>query len=154
MKLSRNALKDAKAKARQFKREKILSEEENKVKEDVESPQIDIDLNNDVVKSMLKKGFKPEDITPAMITHHQNKKKKVSKKQIKRSADLSSMPQPKVSWNVEKGDLVSFSFGSEEKFGIVLEIQQESENMRNHQSLVISSMGRNWHSTKTIKKIN
>ena len=80
MKLSRNALKDAKAKARQFKREKILSEEENKVKEDVESPQIDIDLNNDVVKSMLKKGFKPEDITPAMITHHQNKKKKVSKK--------------------------------------------------------------------------
>lgn len=154
MKLSRNALRDAKEKARQFKKEKILIEEENKEKEDTPEIQYDVDLNSDVVKSMLKKGFKPEDITPAMITHHQNKKKKVSKKQIKKNANLSSVPQTKISWNIEKGDLVSFSAAGEEKFGIVLEVQQEDVKMRNHQSLVVSSMGRNWHSTKTIKKIN
>ena len=157
MKLSRSALTEAKKSARKFKHEKALEALEKAKENPVEIEEFnnpDIDMNSEVVKSLISKGFKPLDITPAMIEHHSKKKTKVTKKQIKRSANMSTVKKPKISWNVECGDLVSFNIGSEEKFGIVLEISKNNEDISGHQSLVVSSSGRNWHFTKSIKKIN
>ncbi len=155
-KLSKSALKAAKQSARKFKHdrevEKLKDTKPEEIADDFSNP--DIDMNSDVVRSLISKGFKPKDITPAMIEHHSNKKSKVTKRQIKRSANLSSVKKPKISWNVECGDLVSFSHGPEEKFGIVLEVSQSGTDMNGHQSLIVSSSGRNWHYTKSIKKIN
>jgi len=155
-KLSKTALKAAKQSARKFKHdrevEKLKEKNTEEIAEDFNNP--NIDMSSEVVKSLISKGFKPKDITPAMIEHHSNKKTKVTKKQIKRSANLSSVKKSKISWNVECGDLVSFSHGPEEKFGIVLQVEECGSDMNGHQSLIVSSSGRNWYHTKSIKKIS
>jgi hypothetical protein len=75
-------------------------------------------------------------------------------------------PQKTISWQHEIGDLVQIPSDvrlrssvreklDEDSFGIIVKMTEGDNETRLHdsQSLVFSPSGRNWHYTKTLKKV-
>ena len=169
-KFSTSQLKNAKKQVRNFKIQQKIEEKENLVVEKIVpqksleelAKELNIDLNNPKVSSLLSKGFKITDIKPEMLEEtiiSKQSKLKISQN-LKDAIYASNKVDIKFSFEV--GDLVEISDrrNNKEKIGIILEIKKSenpmlsiAEAMYSCEALILSTAGKHWIQAKLIKKI-
>ena len=110
------------------------------------------------VRNAFKKSRQPEEAVQSV--------KKQMRKVRKNLKNQKLAPQKTISWQHEIGDLVQIPSNvrirpsvneklDEDNFGIIVKMTEGDNETRLHdsQSLVFSPSGRNWHYTKTLKKV-
>ena len=134
-------------------REQKIEEVDESLRESEEKP---------VSKEDVKKAFKASSLNDKQKPTTKSQMRKVRKNLKKQKL----APQKKISWQHEIGDLVQIPSAvrirpsvneklDEDSFGIIVKMTDGDNETRLHdsQSLVFSPSGRNWHYTKTLKKV-
>ena len=110
------------------------------------------------VKKAFKESRQPEEAVQSVKKQMRKVRKNLKKQKL--------APQKTISWQHEIGDLVQIPSAvrirqsvneklDEDSFGIIVKMTEGDNETRLHdsQSLVFSPSGRNWHYTKTLKKV-
>ena len=110
------------------------------------------------VRNAFKKSRQPEEAVQSVKKQMRKVRKNLKKQKL--------APQKTISWQHEIGDLVQIPSDvrlrpsvreklDEDSFGIIVKMTEGDNETRLHdsQSLVFSPSGRNWHYTKTLKKV-
>jgi len=110
------------------------------------------------VRNAFKKSRQPEEAVQSVKKQMRKVRKNLKKQKL--------APQKTISWQHEIGDLVQIPSNvrirpsvneklDEDNFGIIVKMTEGDNETRLHdsQSLVFSPSGRNWHYTKTLKKV-
>jgi len=110
------------------------------------------------VKKAFKESRQPEEAVQSVKKQMRKVRKNLKKQKL--------APQKTISWQHEIGDLVQIPSAvrirqsvneklDEDSFGIIIKMTEGDNETRLHdsQSLVFSPSGRNWHYTKTLKKV-
>ena len=147
-----NQLNKVKAALREQKIEEV-DETLRENDEDQEQP-----LSKEDVKKAFKESATPDEQKPTTEKQMRKVRKNLKKQKL--------APQKTISWQYEIGDLVQIPSDvrlrtsvreklDEESFGIIVKMTKGDNETRLHdsQSLVFSPSGRNWHYTKTLKKV-
>ena len=147
-----NQLNKVKAALREQKIEEV-DETLRENDEDQEQP-----LSKEDVKKAFKESATPDEQKPTTKKQMRKVRKNLKKQKL--------APQKTISWQHEIGDLVQIPSDvrlrtsvreklDEDSFGIIVKITEGDNETRLHdsQSLVFSPSGRNWHYTKTLKKV-
>ena len=109
-------------------------------------------------KKAFKESRQPEEAVQSVKKQMRKVRKNLKKQKL--------APQKTISWQHEIGDLVQIPSDvrlrpsvreklDEDSFGIIVKMTEGDNETRLHdsQSLVFSPSGRNWHYTKTLKKV-
>ena len=134
-------------------REQKIEEVDENLRESEEKP---------VSKEDVKKAFKASSLNDEQKPTTKSQMRKVRKNLKKQKL----APQKTISWQHEIGDLVQIPSAVRirpsvnekldvDSFGIIVKMTEGDNETRLHdsQSLVFSPSGRNWHYTKTLKKV-
>lgn len=151
-KFKNNQLNKVKAALREQKIEEV-DETLRKNDEDQEKA-----LSKEDVKKAFKSSSLPDEQKPTTKSQMRKVRKNLKKQKL--------APQKTISWQHEIGDLVQIPSSvrirpsineklDEDSFGIIVKMTEGDSETRLHdsQSLVFSPSGRNWHYTKTLKKV-
>jgi hypothetical protein len=115
-------------------------------------------LSKEDVKKAFKASTTPDEQKPTTKSQMRKVRKNLKKQKL--------APQKTISWQHEIGDLVKIPSDirlrpsvreklDEDSFGIIVKMTEGDNETKLHdsQSLVFSPSGRNWHYTKTLKKV-
>ena len=110
--------------------------------------------------ALLADGVKPEDITKDMVDSFSSTSAKKSKLVINKDnlTKAKSSQKPKLKLPYTSGDLVVIpeynSPNGKETVGIVIDLDSKNNELRYHQTRIMTTAGINWFRSKGIRKVN